>query len=67
MKWGIEYYNLKVEEEILNLPSGLLARYFGYPLKPGHTTHTGNAEPQLGNVECADIRQAGAWRSQLST
>ena len=26
--WKIEYYNSKVEAEILNLPEGLLARYF---------------------------------------
>ncbi len=25
--WIIEYYSLRVEQEILNLPSGLLARY----------------------------------------
>lgn len=27
MNWEIEYYNNNVEEEILSLPSGLLARY----------------------------------------
>lgn len=27
MKWHIKYYNQKLEEEILNLPDGLLARY----------------------------------------
>lgn len=27
MEWSIEYYSSKVEEEILNLPSGLLSRY----------------------------------------
>ena len=27
MKWQINYYNSKLEEEILNLPDGLLARY----------------------------------------
>ncbi len=27
MKWSIEYYNEDVEEAILNLPDGLLARY----------------------------------------
>ena len=27
MKWQIKYYNEKLEEEILNLPDGLLARY----------------------------------------
>jgi phage-related protein len=27
MKWQIKYYNQKLEEEILNLPDGLLARY----------------------------------------
>ena len=27
MKWQIEYYNQKLEDEILNLPDGLLARY----------------------------------------
>jgi phage-related protein len=27
MKWQINYYNEKLEEEILNLPDGLLARY----------------------------------------
>ncbi len=27
MKWQISYYNKKLEEEILNLPDGLLARY----------------------------------------
>ena len=28
MNWSIEYYNQKLEEEILKLPDGLLARYF---------------------------------------
>jgi len=28
MKWKIEYYNEDLEEEILQLPEGLLARYF---------------------------------------
>jgi phage-related protein len=27
MKWSIEYYSKDVEEAILNLPDGLLARY----------------------------------------
>lgn len=27
MKWQIKYYNQNFEEEILNLPDGLLARY----------------------------------------
>jgi hypothetical protein len=27
MKWQIIYYNPKLENEILNLPDGLLARY----------------------------------------
>jgi len=27
MEWHIKYYNQKLEEEILNLPDGLLARY----------------------------------------
>lgn len=27
MKWHIKYYNQKLEEAILNLPDGLLARY----------------------------------------
>ena len=27
MKWQIKYYNQKLEEEILDLPEGLLARY----------------------------------------
>lgn len=27
MKWQINYYNEKLEEEILNVPDGLLARY----------------------------------------
>jgi len=27
MNWRIEYYSPKLEEEVLNLPSGLLARY----------------------------------------
>jgi phage-related protein len=27
MKWHIKYYNQKLEEEILSLPDGLLARY----------------------------------------
>ena len=27
MKWSIEYYSNEVEETILNLPDGLLARY----------------------------------------
>ena len=27
MKWEIKYYNEKLEEDILNLPDGLLARY----------------------------------------
>ncbi|OAI47106.1 hypothetical protein AYO45_01630 [Gammaproteobacteria bacterium SCGC AG-212-F23] len=28
MKWKIEYYNENLEEEILQFPEGLLARYF---------------------------------------
>jgi hypothetical protein len=28
MKWRILYYNRNLELEILNLPDGLLARYF---------------------------------------
>jgi phage-related protein len=28
MTWSIEYYSPKVEEEVLNLPDGLLSRYF---------------------------------------
>jgi phage-related protein len=28
MVWSIEYYSPKVEEDILNLPDGLLSRYF---------------------------------------
>ncbi len=28
MTWRIEYYSSKVEEDILQLPAGLLARYF---------------------------------------
>ena len=28
MKWSIEYYSPKIEEEILSLPDGLLSRYF---------------------------------------
>ena len=27
MKWQIKYYNTKLEDNILNLPEGLLARY----------------------------------------
>ena len=27
MEWSIEYYSTKVEESVLNLPEGLLARY----------------------------------------
>jgi hypothetical protein len=27
MVWSIEYYNKIIEESVLNLPSGLLARY----------------------------------------
>jgi phage-related protein len=27
MDWQIKYYNAKLEEKILNLPTGLLARY----------------------------------------
>lgn len=27
MEWPIKYYNQKLEEEILNLPDGLLAKY----------------------------------------
>ena len=27
MEWQIKYYNQKLEEDILNLPDGLLARY----------------------------------------
>ena len=27
MKWQIKYYNTKLEDSILNLPEGLLARY----------------------------------------
>jgi len=28
MSWKIEYYSSKIEKEILDLPAGLLARYF---------------------------------------
>jgi len=28
MSWSIEYYNPKLEKEVLKLPDGLLARYF---------------------------------------
>ncbi len=28
MEWSIEYHSLKVEEDILELPEGLLSRYF---------------------------------------
>ena len=28
MAWSIEYYNVKVEEDILKLPVSILARYF---------------------------------------
>ena len=28
MRWKIKYYNQKLENEILKLPAGLLARYF---------------------------------------
>lgn len=28
MRWKIKYYNQKLENEILKLPTGLLARYF---------------------------------------
>ncbi len=28
MKWSIEYYSQDIEDEILDLPAGLLARYF---------------------------------------
>ncbi len=28
MEWQIIYYNKNLEQEILNLPDGLLARYF---------------------------------------
>ena len=46
MTWEIKYYNEKLENEILNLPGGLLARYlrltdlmteFGGNLGPPHT------------------------------
>ena len=46
MNWRIIYYNRKLEEQILNLPEGLLARYlrltdlmleFGSNLGPPHT------------------------------
>jgi hypothetical protein len=28
MKWSIEYYSPKIKEKVLNLPDGLLSRYF---------------------------------------
>lgn len=51
MKWQIIYYNSKLEKEILNLPSGLQARYlrltdllleFGSNLGLPHTRSLGN-------------------------
>ena len=51
MKWQIKYYNTKLEDNILNLPEGLLARYlrltdlmleFGSNLGLPHTKAIGN-------------------------
>jgi phage-related protein len=51
MKWRIEYYNSDIEEEILALPPGLLARYlrladlmleFGSNLGMPHTRSIGD-------------------------
>ena len=51
MKWRIEYYNTDIEEEILSLPAGLLARYlrltdlmleFGSNLGMPHTRSIGD-------------------------
>ncbi|SLM28724.1 conserved hypothetical protein [Desulfamplus magnetovallimortis] len=52
MEWKIEYYNEKLENEILDLPEGLLARYlrltdlmfeFGPNLGLPHTKSMGNS------------------------
>ena len=52
MKWDIKYFNSKLEQQILALPDGLLARYlrltdlmleFGPNLGPPHTKSFGNA------------------------
>ncbi|MEW6702582.1 MAG: type II toxin-antitoxin system RelE/ParE family toxin [Bacteroidota bacterium] len=56
MKWGIEYYNSELENEILTLPEGLLARYirltdlmleFGSNLGMPHTRFLGEGLIEL--------------------
>jgi phage-related protein len=56
MKWGIEYYNSELENEILSLPEGLLARYlrltdlmleFGSNLGIPHTRFLGDGLIEL--------------------
>ena len=56
MSWRIEYFSNKLEAEILNLPTGLLARYlrltdmmieFGSNLGMPHTESIGNGLYEL--------------------
>ena len=56
MKWSIEYYNSELENEILSLPEGLLARYlrltdlmleFGSNLGMPHTRFLGESLIEL--------------------
>lgn len=56
MKWSIEYYNSELENEILSLPEGLLARYlrltdlmleFGSNLGMPHTRFLGEGLIEL--------------------
>lgn len=56
MNWSIEYYNNKLEKEILSLPDGLLARYlrltdlmleFGANLGMPHTKFIGEGLIEL--------------------
>ena len=41
MKWSIEYYSQAVEEEILQLSDGLLARYIRLTELMGEVKHHG--------------------------
>jgi len=56
MNWRIEYYSPKLEEDVLNLPSGILARYlhltdlmleFGSNLGMSHTKAVENGLLEL--------------------
>ena len=48
MRRGLLLMLKHVDDKLFDI---LCGQYLGYPLKMGQATHTGNAEPQLGNVD----------------